>query len=149
MTLTTKTLSKYLGEQASALLGDLPFINWVFERSVETDLDAVLTDYVFHQDGMDFVCDEEGRVNSIFLYADETRYFKEGVQDLPFASSREDVIARLGSPSKSGGRVTDPILGEYGAWDQFSLPGYVIHVEYRLGVDVINKVTLMRADVAP
>ena len=67
-------------------------------------------------------------MNTIFLYADESRCFKEGVEDLPFTASRREVIARLGSPSKSGSRISHPILGEYGDWDRFARPGYAIHV---------------------
>lgn len=149
MNLTTETLANYLGREASTLLGDTPFKNWAFEKSFETDLNKPLIDYVFAKDGMDFVCDGEDKVNSIFLYFDESRYFSEGVQDLPFTTRRQEVITRLGVPTKSGGRISDPILGEYGAWDRFSRSGYVIHVEYRLDADVIKKITLMRADVVP
>jgi hypothetical protein len=149
MTLTIETLSKYLCRQASILLADPPFKDWTFEKSFETDLEKLRIDYVFAQNGMDFVCDEEGKVESIFLYADELRCFKEGVQDLPFNASRHDVIARLGSPSKSGGGTSDPILGEYGAWDRFARPGYAIHVEYHPNVEFIRKITLMRTDVVP
>lgn len=149
MSLTTETLANYLGRGASTLLGDPPFKNWTFEKSFEADLEKPLIDYVFAQDGFDFVCDEKNKVQSIFLYADQSRCFKEGVQDLPFTSNRQEVIARLGSPSKSGGRISDPILGEYGAWDRFERSGYSIHVEYRLDAYAINKITLMRADVVP
>jgi hypothetical protein len=149
MTLTIKTLANYLGGEASILLADPPFNNWIFEKSFENDLEKPLIDYVFSQDGMDFVCDGEDKVNSIFLYSDESRCFKEDVQDLPLTSSRQEVIARLGSPSKSGGRISDPILGEYGVWDRFTRSGYSIHVEFRLDEDVIKKITLMRADAVP
>lgn len=149
MTLTIETLANYLGRDASVLLADPPFKNWAFEKFIENDLEKPLIDYVFAQDGMDFVCDGEGKVTSIFLYSDESRCFKEGVQNLPLTSSRQEVIARLGSPSKSGGRISDPILGEYGVWDRFSRSDYAIHVEYRLDADVIKKITLMRADVVP
>lgn len=113
MSLTTETLSNYLGREASALLSDAPFKNWAVTKSVETDLEKPLIDYVFAQDGMDFVCDEEDKLKCIFLYADQSRCFREGVEDLPFTSTRQEVIARLGSPSKSGGRIGDPIPGEY------------------------------------
>ena len=149
MNLTTETLANYLGREASNLLGDTPFRNWTFEKSFETDLEKLRIDYVFAQDGFDIVCDEEDKVDTIFLYSDQSRCFKEGVQDLPFTSSRQEVIARLGSPSKSGDRRSHPILGERGAWDRFARSGYVIHVEYRLDADFINKITLMRADVVP
>jgi hypothetical protein len=149
MTLTIEALSNYLGRQASTLLDDQPFKNWTFEKSVETDLEKPLINYVFARDGMDFVCDEDDKINCIFLYADESRCFKEGVQDLPFTSIRREVIARLGSPSKSGGPTRHPILGEYGEWDRFECTGYVIHIEYRLDAEAISKITLMRADVVP
>jgi hypothetical protein len=149
MSLTIETLANYLGREASTLLGDPPFKNWTFEKSFENDLEKPLIDYVFAQDGFDFVCDDEDKVQSIFLYCDESRRFDEGVQDLPFTSSRQVVIACLGPPSKSGGKVTSRILGECGAWDRFARPEYAIHVEYRLNADIINKITLMRADVVP
>jgi hypothetical protein len=149
MSFTIETLANYVGKEASTLLGDPPFKNWTFEKSFETDLEMPLVDYVFAQDGFDFVCDYEDKVQCIFLYCDESRCFKGGVQDLPFTSCRQEVIARLGPPSKSGGPVSDKILGEYGAWDRFARPGYVIHVEFRPNANVINKITLMRADVVP
>lgn len=149
MTFTTKILAGYLGNSASTLLSQMPFKSWTVEKSFETDLEKLRIDYVFPQNGCDFVCDAENVVQSIFLYFDQSRCFKEGVQDLPFNSSRQEVIAQLGSPSKSGGRVSDPILGEYGAWDRFLCSDYAIHVEYGLDADVINKVTLMRADSVP
>ena len=149
MTVTTETLANYLGGKARALLADPPFKNWTFEKSCETDLEEPLIDYVFVHDGMDFVCDGEDKIRSIFLYCDESRCFTEDVQDLSFTLGREEIIARLGSPSKSGGRISDPVLGEYGAWDRFARSGYVIHVEYRLDADSIRKITLMRADAVP
>lgn len=149
MNLTVETLASYLGKDASAILGDAPFKNWSFERSFESDLDKPLIDYVFAHDGFDFVCDSENKVQTVFLFSDKSRRFKEDVQDLPFALSREAVIARLGQPSRSGGRVSSKILGERGAWDRFDHHAYSIHVEYRLDVDTINKITLMRADGVP
>ncbi len=147
--LTTETLSHYLGKKASVLLADPPFKNWSFTKSFETDLQKPRIDYVFAQDGMDFVCDNEDRVESIFLYSDASRCFKGGVLDLPFTASREEVFARFGSPSKSGGRISDPILGEYGAWDRFARFGYAIHVEFHRDASGIKKITLMRADAVP
>ena len=149
MSLTIETFSAYLGKQASILLGDPPFRDWTFEKSIETDLDKPCTDYVSAQHGMDFVCDEDDRVTTIFLYADESRFFEEGIEDLPFTLSHQEVTARLGFPSKSGGRSSHRILGDRGPWDRFDLPDYSIHVEYHLDVDRIKMITLMCADVVP
>lgn len=149
MSLSTERLSTYLGQAASILLSDTPFNNWAFTRTAETHAREPLIDYVFANDGMDLVCDGSDRICSIFLYADQSRLFMEGVEGLPFTSTRQEVITRLGPPSKSGARINDPILGDYGPWDHFTRPGYVIHVEYRLFEDAINKLTLMRTDVVP
>ncbi|THJ31016.1 hypothetical protein E8K88_16250 [Lampropedia aestuarii] len=149
MKLTIEMLAYYLGKEASFLLSEAPFKNWIYEKSFENDLEEVRIDYIFPQEGCDFVCDETDKLITIFLYSDESRFFKENIEDLPFKCSREEVLARLGSPSKSGAKISDPILGNYGAWDRFARDGYVIHVEYRFGFDFINKITLMRSDVVP
>jgi hypothetical protein len=149
MTVTIEKLASYLGKEASFFLADDPFKKWSFKRTLENDLDQPLIDYVFARDGMDFVCDERDRLRSIFLYSDKSRCFSEQVEDLPLTSNRQEVVARLGLPTKSGQRLSDPILGEYGPWDRFSRSGYAVHVEYRLDADIINKVTVMRADVVP
>lgn len=149
MTLTIETLANYLGRDASDLLADPPFKNWSFKKSFDNDLEKPRIDYVFAQEGMDFICDGEDKVDTIFLYSDESRYLKEDIQDLPFTSSRKEVIARLGSPAKSGARSSSPFLGESGAWDRFTRSGHAIHVEYRLYADAIKMITLMRADVVP
>lgn len=147
--MTTKTLANYLGKPASNILDDAPFRDWFYERTIETDLEKPRIDYVFAHDGIDFVCDGEDNVRSIFLYFDEVRCFDENLVDIPYLAPREQIVESLGAPSKSGGRIKDPVLGEYGAWDRFIRPGYAIHVEYRVDVDRLKKVTLMRADAVP
>lgn len=149
MTLTVETLASYLGNPVSAMLADEPFKDWVYEKSFENDLEEPIIDYVFPLNGLDLLCDGDDKVNTIFLYSDEHRCFDGSLQEVPFSSTRQQVIERLGSPSKSGGRLDDPILGKYGPWDRFARLGYSIHVEYRVNADLINKVTLMRADVVP
>lgn len=150
MIFTTEMLASYLGKDASILLGEPPFKNWDFEKSFEEDLDEPLIDYVCRNEGMDFVCDGDGRVNTIFLHSDELRSFKEEIRDLPFACSRDEVLLRFGSPSKSGRPVNNQALGrKYGAWDRFARPGYTVHVEYLLDNSAIKRITIMRADVVP
>ena len=149
MTSTIETLASYLGRDASLLLADAPFKSWILEKSLETDLEKPRGDYVFAHDGMDFICDDKDKVRTIFLYSDKTRCFKERLQDLPLTSTRQEVLAHLGSPVKSSHPISDPILGEYGMWDRFTRSGSVIHVEYHADSDTIKKITLMRSDLAP
>jgi len=59
------------------------------------------------------------------------------------------VRERLGTPSKSGPRISDPILGEYGEWDRFTKAEHTIHVQFRPDADRIKQITLMRNDVVP
>ncbi|EAS64857.1 hypothetical protein L4D04_21515 [Photobacterium angustum] len=149
MTLTIEMIASYLGKNSSAILSEHPFKNWKYEKSTENDLENTQFDYVFPDDGMDFVTDEQDKVSSIYLYFDGYRNFGEDLKDLELNSRRNEVIVLFGSPSKSGDAISDSVLGEYGAWDRFSRAGFAIHIEYRVGSETINKVTLMRADVVP
>ena len=148
MTLTIEMLATYLGRNASDLLAELPFRNWTVKRAVDTDLEKPRIDYVFTQNGMAFICDEEDIVSCIFFFSDESRCFTEGIQDLPFALGRREVLARFGSPERSGG-ISNGILGAFGPWDRFARAKYSIHVHFHLEVDCIKLITLMRADVVP
>jgi hypothetical protein len=149
MILTIEMLEKYLGNLAATVLAEEPFRNWKFEKSLEADLKNPRIDYTFPENGFDFICDANDKVRTIFLYSDGHRRFVSGLVDLPFSSNRQDVISRMGKPSKSGGLINDPILGEFGPWDRFARSGYSIHVEYKADADSIEKITLMRADVVP
>ena len=149
MNITLDKLASYLGKDAATLLSDSPFRGWPVKRTVETGLEKPIIDYAFDQNGMTFACDESGQINTIFLYANKERCFTEEVADLAFDSKRDEVIGVLGAPSKSGSRLKDPILGEYGAWDRFARMAYTVHIEYCIDSDGIARITIMRADVVP
>ena len=144
-----KTMSSYLGKPASAMLADAAFKHWPVEKSFEDDLEEPIIQYVFPQHGLELRCDGDDKVSTIFLCADEFGGFDESLLDVPFSSNRQQVLERLGSPSKSGGKLSDPVLGEYGAWDRFARFGHEIHVEYKVDADRIKMITLIRADVVP
>lgn len=149
MTLTTNLLASYLGRPAEELLSLPPLSGWEWLRSVEKDLDSPLIDYVSQQQGMDFVCDESENVRTIFAYNEPIRRLVEGLDDVPFSFSRQQVQDRLGRPSKSGEPLNDSILGKFGAWDRFENGQFTIHIEYHLDSMSIKKITLMRGDVVP
>jgi hypothetical protein len=149
MTFTIQTLANYLGCPASSMLADVPFKDWAFEKSQWDDLEEPMISYVFPHNGLDFQCDGDDKVRTIFLYSDQYRHLDGNLLDLSLSSNRLQVIERLGPPSKSGGRKNDPILGKYGPWDRFTKSGYTIHVEYRVDADRVRQITLMRPDVVP
>lgn len=149
MNLTTETFSRYLGRPAEDLLSDAHFKDWKFERSIVKDVKRPRIDYLFPSNGFDFICDLDGKVRTIFLHAHGNRQFADQLVDLPFSATRTEVLSQFGAPSKSGGVIKDPILGEFGPWDRFTVTGHSIHVEYSPNCENIRKITFMRADVVP
>jgi hypothetical protein len=142
-------ISNFLGKHVSSMLETEPFSQWSVERSLEEDQDQPIFQYVFDGHAMALQCDRYDRISIIFLRADNHNALDKDLFEIPFDWSRGMVLNRFGNPSKSGANVTHPILGEYGAWDRFSRPNYVIHFEYRTDRDAIKRITLMRNDAVP
>lgn len=141
------SIEKYIGKHVSNMLQRQPFKNWVVERSLEDGLEEPIIHYVFQDRGLELRCDRDEKISVIFLNSDE--HFGEDFFEIPFSLGRTEVLEHFGKPSNSGGRISDPVLGEYGAWDRFSRYGYTIHVEFWNNADQIKKITLIRNDVIP
>lgn len=141
-------LAKYLGQKASHLLDTEPFKNWSLERIVYDDSDRPEVRYVFVGCGLELNCDrEDDRIRCLFLETET--HAGTVISEVPFQLSREEVLAHFGSPSKSGVPISHPVLGKFGPWDRFQGPEYTVHVQYKVGSDSIEMITLMRNDVAP
>jgi hypothetical protein len=138
-------LTDYLGADVNELLRSPPFSGWEVTRSVERDLPKTEVWYEFEGHGVEVICDEADRIQTIFLHQGAG----EALSDVPFSLSRREVLERYGSPSKSGGISRIPVLGDRGAWDRFALRGATIHFQYRLDRDEIDMITLMCPHVAP
>jgi hypothetical protein len=137
-------IEKYLGKNATSMLQENPFKDWVFEKSVETDLEEPIIQYDFVGHGLELRCDQDNKISVIFIHSDHEALFA-----FPFSWKREQILERFGPPSKSGRKTKDPILGEFGEWDRFDRADYAIHIEYRTDCDSIKKITLMRTDLVP
>lgn len=135
-------ISDFLGKHASVLLKTEPFNKWPVERSTEDDLEEPIIQYVFGGHAMALRCDRDDAIRVIFLRADKHNKLDGNLFDVPFFWTREKVLNYFGTASKSGAKVIDPILGDYGAWDRFSLKGYTVHVEYRIDRDEVKRITL-------
>jgi hypothetical protein len=144
-----KNISDYLGCQTSIMLSDYPFKSWIVERSVEGDLDPPIIHYLFPGRGLELRCDDDEKISVIFLYFDKYGGFDEDLIGPSFSWKREQVIECFGSPEKSAQKSSHPILGEYGAWDRFVMPGYVVRFEYGTDFEGVKKITYMRNDVVP
>ena len=142
----TNDILGYLGKPASAFFKSPPFESWKFKKTVDDDLPEIRINYVSAPNNFSITSDVHDKIDCIFIEADN---LDRRLWDIPFSSSRNDVLSRFGVPSKSGAARTDPILGEYGPWDRFDEADHSIHIEYQPHADRIRRVTLMRADVVP
>lgn len=142
-------MSEYLNRHVSCILESEPFKKWPVERSAEDDLEDRILHYVFNTNGLELHCDSNDIICAIFLHSEDYNGFDESLLEIPFSLKREQVLEHFGTPSKSGIQIVDSILEECGAWDRFVRPGLVVHVEYRVDTDEINKITLIRSDVVP
>jgi hypothetical protein len=140
-------MARYLGKNVSSLLESRPFEQWPVERTVDSDADPPEIGYIFEGCGLQVSCDLDERVQSVFLEAEEHDGFV--LSEVPFGHNRDQVLERFGSPSKSGEGTSHSVLGDFGPWDRFPCPDYVVHVQYKVGAEGIEMITLMRSDVAP
>lgn len=142
-------MREFLGQHVSKVFQSEPFKHWSVKKTVEDELDEPRTYYAFSGKGLELRCDRDDIVTVIFMYSEDHGGFEEYLFELPFSLKREQVLERLGTPSQQGEKFNDSILGECGAWDRFSQSDSTIHFEYKVDVDEINKITLMRSDVVP
>jgi hypothetical protein len=143
--MSDKRLIDYLGADVNELLRSPPFSGWGVTRSIEQDLPKKEVWYEFEGHGVEVICDEADRVETVFLHRGDG----EALSEVPYSLSRRQVLDHFGPPSKSGAADRIPVLGDRGAWDRFTLPEGSIHVQYRLDRDEIEMITLMRPDVLP
>jgi hypothetical protein len=134
----------YLGRHVDELLKALPFSRWQVVRTIQSEPKKEVW-YEFEGRGVDVICDESNRVQTVFI----RRGDGESLIEIPFAVGRSSILAKFGSPSKSGGKVRIPGVGERGPWDRFTLPMGTIHVQYSVDGDEIDMISLIRADVLP
>jgi hypothetical protein len=95
-----------------------------------------------------------GRITTAFLYvvgAGEFEPFRGAlIEGLTAGSSRADVRARLGPPSRSGEAMGLPPLGRQGAWDRYDGDRLSVHFQYTADAsERIRLVTLMTSDTVP
>lgn len=149
MMLNIEALSQYLGVPISRMLTNTPFKTWEYERTFQYDINIPRIDYVFLESAIDVICDTDETTRAIFISLSGKRGIAKDIIAPLETWTRRDVVNYFGPPSKSGGLVNDPILGDLGSWDRFARHNYSIHIEYSVDEDKISKITLMRLDAIP
>jgi hypothetical protein len=132
-------LRDYLGGHVNKLLAILPFSEWDVKRATEEELPKKEVWYEFEGHGVEVICDEAERILTIFVHRGDA----QGLSEIPFWLNRHGVRGACGPPDMSGAASHHPIIGDRGEWDRFVLGGVTVHVEYQVGVDAIEMVTLM------
>src|SRR5205085_12607997 len=94
-----------------------------------------------------------GRVVTAFLCAEPVEDFVAFRSPLPgglpTGATRSEVLARFGTPERSGEAVTNPGLGGQGAWDRFVVGGVCVHFQYTESGERVRLVSVMIAGEAP
>ena len=139
-------LSNLIGKSIVDLIGQPPFDEWSLEKSFEGELGEPMFHYEFPGRGLEFRCDENERVNVVFLIVEVFDHACEEILDFDVTMKRAQILDLFGPPSTHRGAAVDPLLGEQGAWDRFDFPTYSLHIEYGDKSDRIRKVTCMSKD---
>lgn len=139
----------FIDRPVGELLSDNLFKDWPVERTVENDLDERIIHYVFIHNGLELRCDKNDVINVIFIYSKKYSGFNDKLIEISFEMNRDQVLSYFGNPTKSGEKINDSVLGEYGAWDRFDTKNHSIHIEYNIDSNTINKITIMTAASRP
>ncbi|MCW3640077.1 hypothetical protein [Burkholderia cenocepacia] len=99
--------------------------------------------------GVSLVLPDNETVTAVQLHADRHEGFVGYARALPsgleFRMNRQEARAILGAPQKSGEEKELPLFGKTSAWDSFIVDGLRLHVEYLLGGNGIQLVTLTKS----
>lgn len=133
-------LGKRLDEPAVA--------RFLSSRRDQLDLSSYPDASVYHALKAEGICilAESGSISTVFLYSEGHEKYHQYQGRLPaglrFTDTREEVIARLGSPSLSGAADITPV------WDKYYRETWSLHISYRESGSILM-VTLMSAERDP
>jgi hypothetical protein len=91
-------------------------------------------------------CDHKENISAIFIDIGNFNGVYDGLLGVSFSWNRHQLLEHFGAPAKSGRKMSDPILGDYGAWDRFAMLNYSVHIEYETSSEGIKKITFIRED---
>ena len=133
-------LINFLGNNVSEMLKILPFCNWNYVCSIETDIDEIGFYYEFKEKGLSLICNKNSEVNTIFIEHDR---FNDKYVETKFFWNRFEVRKHFGTVAETKKPFDHPILGKYGEADIFCNSRAKVHVEYRMDSDCVKMFTFM------
>ena len=141
-------MAQYIGKPIELLLQANPFNKWNVQRELSLDTERPEVYYSFENCGL-FVITERQSEKITCVMLRDNQCERLALTDLTFNQSRDEILARFGNPQKSGEPSSHSMLGEYGPWERFQMPGYIVHFEFSLDSKQIEKITFMANEIAP
>jgi hypothetical protein len=106
--------------------------------------------YLARDAGVEIAADTHGTIVTVFLHFHGDDGFDSYCGEIPGGGGteprRSSLRAALGRPERSGGPFRDRYLGEFGPWDRWVLPAFVLHAQYGLDGERLHRVTVTMPD---
>jgi hypothetical protein len=101
--------------------------------------------YLARDAGLEIAADPRGVVTTVFLHFADEDGFEPYRGEIPGGGGavprRAGLWASLGRPDESGEPWRDQLLGDYGPWDRWLLPDYLLHAQYALDGQHLGRIT--------
>jgi hypothetical protein len=102
--------------------------------------------YLARDAGIEVTADAHGVIRTVFLHFDHDDDFAPYYGEIPGGGGadprRSALRAALGAPGESGDPYHDRDLGDYGPWDRWRRPGFLLHAQYGLDGETVRRITL-------
>jgi hypothetical protein len=109
--------------------------------------------YLARDAGIEIAADPHGVVTTVLLHFDGEDGFTPYHGEIPGGAGsvprRAGLWAALGRPDESGEPHHDPLLGDYGPWDRWLLPDYLLNAQYAQDGQNLARVTYTLPDSTP
>jgi hypothetical protein len=109
--------------------------------------------YLARESGVEIAADAHGTVTTVFLHFHGDDGFASFTGEIPGGGGsvprRTHVWAMLGHPEEQGDPYRDRFLGDYGPWDRWVLAGFVLHAQYGVDGERLERATLSLPDRLP
>jgi hypothetical protein len=106
--------------------------------------------YLARDAGVEIAADSHGVVTTVFLHFHGDDGFASFHGEIPGGAGtvprRAALWASLGRPGVSGDPYREKFLGDFGPWDRWLLPGFVLHAQYALDGENLHRITLTLPD---
>lgn len=121
------------------------------QPSVQEEEDG--TYYEFLRSGISLLFDLDSRLKAIHLYSSGRDEYSEYVGNVPggltFRDRKEEVIRKLGNPTRSGGGEKTLLADRIAEWVRYDYTNYSLHAEFSEPRGTVSLVTVISPEAVP